>query len=81
LHGYLRSSKETNKMKKETILRFSIPAIIAICILFVFSFSSEKGKQTSKESMQECCQKKRKSSENKGLIWETFSRQLIFVSN
>ena len=68
-------------MRKGIIIRFTILAIIGLTILIAFRSSSAKEKPASKESIEECCQKKRKTPDDNNLIWETFSRQLIFVSN
>jgi len=67
-------------MRKGIIIRFTILAIIGLTILIAFRSASTKEKPASKESMEECCQKKCKPSDDNNLIWETFSRQLISIS-
>ncbi|MFI5187624.1 MAG: hypothetical protein ACHQF0_12915 [Chitinophagales bacterium] len=67
-------------MKRGIILRSAVLAIVALlAFLFLYSFSTSKH-PASKESIDECCQKKCKIQDD-DLMLESFSRQLISISN
>jgi hypothetical protein len=68
-------------MRKEITIRFAVLAIIGLTVLIAFRSSSAREKPASRESIEGCCQKKCKTPDDNNLIWETFSRQLIFISN
>jgi hypothetical protein len=68
-------------MKRGIIIRFAVMAAIALTGLLLLRSSSTKPQPPSKESMDECCRKKCKAAEDNNMLWETFSRQFISVSN
>jgi hypothetical protein len=67
-------------MRRRIVIRLTI-LVIFVLAAFLFLYSSPgKNQPASKESIEECCQKKCKAQDN-DLMLEPFSRQLISLSD
>jgi hypothetical protein len=66
-------------MRRRVTIRFSIIALIALSAFLILRSSSRKEPSSCKGSKQDCCQQKSKNPTETNLIWETFSRQFIFI--